>query len=128
MVRNAKSEARVLARLRNIDLGHFLERLECLVARRVERGPAFLKGLFEGRPGLLPCLMVRFQLGFCGLSLRLQMGERCIDVFLLCSRKGAGFSVQGIERFLPGFALGFGPRLESSCNCLASCRVASRYF
>ena len=62
--------------------------------------------------------MVRFQLRFCGLSLRLQMGERCIDVFLLCSRKSAGFSVQGIERFLPGFALGFGPRLESLLQLL----------
>ena len=34
------------SRLRNIDLGHFLNRLERLVARLVERGPAFLKGRF----------------------------------------------------------------------------------
>ena len=49
MVRHAKSEARFLASaLREYNLNHFLKRLERFAARLVERGPAFLKGLFEG--------------------------------------------------------------------------------
>ena len=93
-------------------LSGFLEALDHLMGRLVERSPAFLERGLQSIPRFHPGLLLCLKLGFRRIRRRLQLIESLLCVFLVGRSEGVGFSPQIFYRFLPGFSLSLSARRE----------------